>query len=188
MIADHTAVICKDFPGLIKSVKEKRNVENVRLKFGIDGGVESLKIWMSFQSIESELEPKIKKRRKFSDDSSPSQFFQYSGVKKQFIVGLLQNVQEGYENVKQLWSDIGIDKLNGTTSADLKLCNTISGVMPCSSTYPCCYCEVSKENLEDSSNLRTIKRIKENFSQWLKNEAEKTSAKNFKCGPNIHLR
>lgn len=60
--AEHTAVICKDLSGLIKSIKEKRNVEDVRLKFGIDGGGGSLKICMSLQSIESELEPKKKKR------------------------------------------------------------------------------------------------------------------------------
>lgn len=179
--AEHTAVICRDLPGLIKSVKEKRNLENERLRFGIDGGGGSLKICMSLQSVESELEPKMKKRRTFSDDTCPSQLFQDSGVKKLFIIGLVQNVQEGYENVKQLWSDIGIDELNGTTSADLKLCNIMSGVMPCSSTYPCCYCEVSKENLEGSSNLRTIKNIKENFAQWLNDGADKKSAKNFKC-------
>lgn len=155
---EQVAVYCNNLAGLIQHVKEKRNVSEVRLKFGIDGGGGSLKICMSMQSVENEIESNPKKRRKYSDQVF-SESFQDSGVKKLFIIGLVQNVQESYDNVKELWSDIGIDQEKGTVSADLKLCNIMSGIMPCSSSYPCTWCEVSKEDLENASTLRTIKNI-----------------------------
>lgn len=174
-----TAVYCKDLNDLIEFIKEKRNVSNVRLKFGIDGGGGSLKICMSIQSDESELEPSPKKRQKYSEEVA-SKSFQDSGVKKLIILGLVQNVQESYGNVKDLWSDIGIDSKHGKVAADLKLCNIMAGIMPASSSYPCTWCEVPKGSLE-TSTLRTIENIKANYMQWLNAGGKKELAKNFKC-------
>lgn len=76
-------------------------------------------------------------------------------VKKLVILALTENVQENYDNAKQLWSDIGIDDMNGTITADIKLSNIMSGIMSSASTYSCTWYNVSKHELDGSSILRT---------------------------------
>lgn len=185
---DQAAVYCKNLKGLIEHLKEKRNVSSARIKFGIDGGGGSLKICMSIQStendskviIEDESGLHLNKRQKYSEGVA-SKSFEDSGVKKLIILALVQNVQENYDNVKLLWREIGIDKINGTIAADIKLCNIMAGIMPSSSSFPCTWCTVSKNNLHESSTLRTSKNIIESYTQWLNAGGKKELAKNYMC-------
>lgn len=186
---EQPAVYCNNLNGLIEHLKLKRNIRNTRLQFGIDGGGGSLKICMSIQSTEDELEYvsedefelNRKKRQKY-DNGVAANVFKDSGVKKLIILCLAPNVEENYHNVKLLWSEIKIDSMKGLITADIKLCNIMAGIMSSSSSFPCTYCDIAKENyLAESYNLRSIKNITENYNQWLNSGGNRKLARNYKC-------
>ena len=80
--------------------------------------------------------------------------FTESGVKILFILGISPKVPEHYVNVKRLWINSDIDSLrrNYTVATDLKLCNIMLGMMSHSSLYPCCWCDIAKNNLKYKGN------------------------------------
>ena len=45
--------------------------------------------------------------------------------------------------------------------------------------FPCCYCEVSKNNLESIATLRTIESCKKNYNNWCDSGSLKQEAKNY---------
>lgn len=119
-------------------------------------------------------------RQKYEDGAASNKFLD-SGVKKLFIVGLAQGVQENYENVYKLWKLINIDDAakEGTISVDLKLANIMSGLMVHSSLYPCTWCIVKKDQLKDRAELRTIGNITDNYLLWLKSGGKSDTGKNY---------
>ena len=72
-----------------------------------------------------------------------------SGVKKAMIVAYVPDIQENDFNIKRLWVETGIDTLTWkfTIVTDLKLCNILLGMTSHSSSHPCSWCDVSKDNL-----------------------------------------
>jgi len=102
------AVFCHDLDGLIEHVKLKRQVSEVHLKFGIDGGGGFLKVCLSIQTINDDDDDIDCVRHSYKYGPVPKKF-KDSGVKKLFIVGLAESVQENYENVYLLWSTININ-------------------------------------------------------------------------------
>lgn len=177
------AVYCENLHGFIESVKEKRGVNEVHLKFGIDGGGNFLKLSLSIQSIHHDAPESG--RMKYKQGVASKQF-RDSGVKKLFIIGATESTQENYTNVAQLWSAIDINtslnKFNGTIATDLKLANILSGIMAHSSSYPCTYCFAEKGNLVERSELRTIGNTTKNYTDWLEAAGGSLkSAKSYKC-------
>lgn len=139
------AVFCNDLGGFITLIKNKRQVTDVHLKFGIDGAGGFLKLCLSIQSIDDDDDNSLidSGRRKYKDVAISTEF-QDSKVKKLFIIGLAQSVQENYHNVFLLWRAIHINEFDGTIATDLKLANILSGLMSHSSQNPCTWCEAQK--------------------------------------------
>lgn len=79
-------------------------MQDERLLVGIDGGQGSLKFILM-----------IEDKQESSDQSK----FKDSGVRRCFILALVENVQENYENVSKIWSKLELGKVNamitGTT-------------------------------------------------------------------------
>ena len=46
-----------------------------------------------------------------------------------------------------------------TIATDLKLCNILLGLMSHSSTHPCCWCDMTKDNLSNRGVSRTIENM-----------------------------
>ena len=114
---DFQTILCSDLQGIIDLVLEKRERErdSVLMKISIDGGGRFLKICLSIFEIEDPT-PRI--------TGALSKKCLESGFKKIFIIGLVPDVSENYVNVKRLWINCGIEKLNNyTVATDLKLCN-----------------------------------------------------------------
>lgn len=171
---------CNDLGGLITLIKNKRQVTDVHLKFGIDGAGGFLKLCLSIQSIDDDDDNSLidSGRRKYKDVAISTEF-QDSKVKNLFIIGLAQSVQENYHNVFLLWRAIHINEFDGTIATDLKLANILSGLMSHSSQNPCTWCEAQKGALDERTKLRTIGDIRDNYLNWMANGGNRKNAKNF---------
>ena len=67
-----------------------------------------------------------------------------SGVKKLFIIAIVEGILETYENVKSILNLLGLESIDFVISAtDLKLANILLGLSSHSSRYRCPYCKVS---------------------------------------------
>ena len=167
-------VVCSNLPGLIEKVlhERQREKESVLIKISIDGGGGFLKICTSVFNI-NDPTPKVggNLRKKFLE----------SGVKKLFIIAVAPNVSELYVNVKRLWLNCGIEKLQHryTIATDLKLCNVLLGLMNHSSCHPCAWCDADKDNLHQVGNQRTISSLMKLFWDFFESKKDKKDAKHF---------
>ncbi|KAJ6637216.1 Protein doublesex [Pseudolycoriella hygida] len=178
-----SVVYCNNLVGLIEWIQGKRELQDVRIKIGIDGGGNFLKLCVTIQSSTNDDDDEAVKRHKYKDGVLSKKFLD-SGVKKLLIIGASPSTQENYSNVQQLWTitdiNTALNKFNGTIATDLKLANILSGIMAHSSKYPCTYCVEVKDNLVERSELRTIGNVKENYFDWIKAGGKLKSAKFFK--------
>ena len=104
---------------LVAFILEHRNIdEAVLLKLSADGGGNSLKFFLSVEGIEN----------------CRGDNFKYSGVKRAFILGLVENVTETYDNLKELLSYLVFQNLiailpNVYFVGDLKIINLLLGTV-----------------------------------------------------------
>ncbi|KAJ8671127.1 hypothetical protein QAD02_002386 [Eretmocerus hayati] len=104
-----------------------------------------------------------------------------SGVRKSFILGLVESCQENYENISKLWSLVGLNNVPGKYSVDLKVANLLAGIMAHGAAFPCTWCYAPRGCLwKECPDVRTIGNIEEIFSLWEKPGSIKASCKKFK--------
>lgn len=176
-------VFCNDVQNLIKHITTQRNVSgNVHLKIGIDGGGGFLKICVSILSEQSESDTSnSQNNRKKYIEGVAAKKFKESGVKKLLILGLIDNTQENFDNVLQLWSILKLNDLNDFTIAtDLKLANILVGIMGHASFFPCTWCFSSKDQLDECGEYRTLGDCLNNSSAFKESGGNKKNAKNYK--------
>ena len=155
--SDQIIIHCKNVTDFIRYIKKKRDVSDVHLKFGIDGGGGFLKVCLSIQHIGTEeVSVEGKNKRRKLQEGIANKKFKDSGVKKIFILALAPYAQENYENVHQLWNMLSINQFSYTIATDLKLGNILAGLMSHSSMYPCTWCFVNKKELHERGEFRTI--------------------------------
>lgn len=99
-------VYCRSVNGLIEYVKGRRNIQDTRLLIGIDGGQGSLKIILN---IEDKL------------GDSPQSKYKDSGVKRCFILALVEDVQENYENVSKIWTKLELQLVDAVVTGIIKI-------------------------------------------------------------------
>ena len=119
------AVICNSLNNLMEDIESVRMFDqgsNLIHKIGLDGGGGFFKITLSiFDPRNSET----KARMTYSEGIANK--FKHSGVKKLFIIALVSNIQENYENVLRLWTSLNMRLLiesnpsNFCIATDLKL-------------------------------------------------------------------
>lgn len=167
-------VVCNDLPSLINKVlrARQREKEKVLIKISIDGGGGFLKICVSVFEINDPI-PKA--------GAGLLKKYLESGVKKLFVIGIAPTVKESYVNVKRLWLNSGVDKLQRgyTIATDLKLCNILLGLMNHSSCHPCAWCDTDKDNLHKVGNQRTIASLMNMFWDFFESKKDKKDAKTF---------
>lgn len=181
-------VICKDLKRLIDFVTEKRDLREVHIKFGIDGGGGFLKFCMLVQLINNILNDEIK--QEFKKKKVYEKKLSDSGVKKLFIVFIAPGVQENYTNISIIWKQLKLNDClqNGTIASDLKVVNLICGLMSSACAHPCPYCDAASSNLKVCGNSRTVFNCKTNFEEWQKSKKfSRKTAKNFNNCVNLPL-
>ena len=169
---EHTVVV-KEVDELIATVLDERGLkkEEALIRIGLDGGGGFLKICMSAFNMRNQKLIKDSINQKFKD----------SGVKKVLILGITPGVQENYSNVKKMWLECGLDKLDYhyTIATDLKLCNILLGLMNHSSMHPCCWCDIDKNNLDKKGNPRTYSSLLKKFFNYFDAIVDQDKAKQF---------
>lgn len=111
-----------------------------------------------------------KNKREFSD----------SGVKKLFVISLVGDVPETFNNVTKIWKLLRLNDMSEfsgkiTIATDLKL----AGIMSHSATHPCTWCDIEKTNLQQKGQQRTISNITSNFIEWKKKVQDLQKQKNI---------
>ena len=105
-------------------------------------------------------------------------FFE-SDVKKTFIIGLVPDVSEGYVNVKRLWMYGNEYLRNYTVATDLKLCNTLLGMLNPSSCHRYGWYDITKDALQKKGNRCTISSLMNFFWHFFESRNQKLEAKKF---------
>lgn len=172
-----TVVYCSNLVSFLQMIKDKRKLNEVLLKFGIDGGGGFLKVCLSVQSVN--LEEDVQKKRQKYGDGIAANKFKDSGVNKLLVLAIAPNTQENYSNVVQLWSSLGINNFEGTVATDLKLANILVGIMSHASLYPCTWCYSSKNEMNKCGLYRTVGNSLENYLKWHEAGEKKQDAKKF---------
>ena len=143
--AQRSVIFCNDIVRLVEQIFDQRDLppDGYIIKVGIDRGDGFLKVCLNILNSQKE-----QTKHKFSySKGACSQAFYDSGVKKLMILAILEFVNEIYENLKQ-------------TLLCLECVAVVFlGLGPTASTYPCPWCETSKNNFGNqaiSGKLRTL--------------------------------
>ena len=173
------AVYTNNINGLIDKVIDHRSLNRADtfIRIGLDGGGGFVKICVSV------FDAKSKESRK----SSLSKKYLDSGVKKVQMLAVAPDVPENYLNMKRLWVEAGIHKLQYRfiVATDMKLMNILLGLQNHSCTHPCCWCNIDKNNLDKKGKLRTFSSLIDLFYDFKDANVSKDDA--AKYGNVIHL-
>ena len=169
--------VCSDVNEVVERVIKMREIDesNMIVRIGMDGGG-FMKVCLSVFDMHQEKKEQGRLKNRFKD----------SGVKKLLILAIVPDIQENYINVKRIWLEAGLDKIhqNYTIASDLKLCNILLGLMSHSSSHPCCWCDIGKNDLNNKGTPRTIKSLLDIFWTYFDANTTKKYAKDF--GSAIH--
>ena len=123
-------VACNNVEGLVAYVKEKRGYDpegddNLLIKLGLDSGRGFLKLCMTMEELEDSEEFVLDQKKKLTHQ----QKFKDGGVKRLFILAIVENCMENYHNVSVLMNIVGVNTLSFSKSitVDLKMDNLLLG-------------------------------------------------------------
>ena len=72
-------------------------------------------------------------------------------------MGIVESVAETRKNIQTILHALDIKvKVNDCLASDLKLINIILGLQGHSSSHPCPYCDVHKNNMAEKGTNRTL--------------------------------
>ena len=162
---------------LLTEVLKSRNVSaNHIVKIGVDGGKGFLKICLAILELDS------------ADDSSQSppqkrfltqRIAKDSGVKRQILAAVAEDLPENYANVKQLWSLVDANSIKYFIATDMKLANILFGLQAHTSSHPCSWCEVDSKNLGNSGALRSFGSLRACLKAFENSGSDLSKAKFF---------
>ena len=108
-------------------------------------------------------------RIKRKDGIGSKQMFRENGVRKVQVLASVEGIPENYSNVRTILQKVDISQVMFKFTGDLKMLNIVAGLMSCSATHPCVYCEAGcsqGEWTDGESNLRTYGNIMQHFEEW----------------------
>ena len=174
-------VTIKDMDTFVKCILSHRDLDRHShvVRVGLDGGGTFLKLCMSVFEIEDEVQLPNKRHQR----SIKSNFLD-TGVKKSFIIGIVQSISETYENIKKIFLHIkNVESVKFHLCSDLKAVSIMLGIQNAKCKYPCPFCEVNDLGLNhDSSKVhtsRTLGSIRKNANDFIKSNAKRSDAKEY---------
>ena len=172
------SILCKDVKGLVDYICQKRKLADALFRVGIDGGQGFLKVCLN---IIDTCAPVVSRRKRSRASSQKKGIFQDSGVKRLFIIGIVEDKCEMYENLREIIENLDLNKSlpEYILASDLKVCNIMVGIQSHTATYPCTWC-YSKSPHKKKSKLRTYGEILKFHEAYVKG-GRKDAPKYFNC-------
>nr|XP_012557502.2 uncharacterized protein LOC105844913 isoform X1 [Hydra vulgaris] len=122
-------VYVKNTTEFIKFIIDERGIDtpNAIARITIDGGQNFLKV------IINVFDPK--------NHYSLSEMYEDSGVKRCFILAIVEMISEDNGNLQKLLEPLKLEEVDFSLAFDLKCANSIFGLLSHSGKYACLYCE-----------------------------------------------
>ena len=159
--SNHTVAHCKNITDFIGTIITSRNVSTERIiKIGIDGSKGFLKFCLGV--IDRATKESPPQKRLLTDRLEKD-----TGAKHQMLVAVAEELPETYENVRQIWSLIQVDRVKAIVACGLKLANILCGLQAHSSSHPCSWRSIDFTNLKKAGALRTLGSFKESYKSFL---------------------
>ena len=188
---ERVLVYCHNFSGLIDHICKQRGFvsgDKYFIKIGIDGGGSFLKVCINIEKFdESSKDDKQNKKWSYAAGAC-SKDFKDSGVRKLMIIGIIEDAQESYDNLKVILDLIDFEALENdccynSYAFDMKVANVFLGLGTATSTYPCPWCEVPKDKFTTFTRssmemkLRDLKSIRDHALEYQSAVSEKQRKK-----------
>ena len=159
-------VYVKNTTEFIKFITEEIGIDNlnVMVKTSTDGGQNFLKV------IINVFDPK--------NHYSSSEIYEDSGVKRCYILAIVELVSEDNSNLQKLLAPLKLEEVNFSLAFDLKCANSIFGLSNHSGKYACLYCE--GECSLETEKLRTLGSIDLCYDQYVCDERKRLKMQEYK--------
>ncbi|XP_047130336.1 uncharacterized protein LOC105848372 [Hydra vulgaris] len=146
-------VYVKNSTEFIKFIIDERGIDtpNAIARISIDGGQNFLKV------IINVFDPK--------NHYSSSEMYKDSGVKRCFILAIVEMVSEDNGNLQKLLELLKLEEVDFSLAFDLKCANSVFGLSSHSGKYACLYCE--GECSLKARKLRTLGSIDLCYDQYV---------------------
>ena len=170
---------CQDVSEFLKYIISYKSLDphETLVKVGLDGGGGFFKIVLN--CIEMTETAPSNQPRKLHKDGICVHTSKDSSVKKTFILLIVADISETYNNVEKLLSLLNLHEIHHVISSDLKLCNILLGLQSHSATYPCLYCEETKP-WNEPAPPRTLASLHSCYNNYNENGSKiKTAAKYY---------
>ena len=178
---DRILVTVKDIDTFVKYILNQRDLDphDHIVRIGLDGGGTFLKLCLSIFKKQDNVQLPHKRHQR----SVQSPFLD-TGVKKSFIIGIVQSVFENYENIQKIFSHIkNFESIKYHICNDLKATSIILGIQNASSKHPCPFCVVDDLGVNHDPSIdhtpRTFGSIKDNASEYKNNNCKRSEAKEY---------
>ncbi|XP_065648191.1 uncharacterized protein LOC136077891 [Hydra vulgaris] len=112
------------------------------------------------------------------DKTNKNEIYIDSGVKRCFILAIVEDVCEDNGNLQKLFSRLNLDNVTYHLAFDLKCANSIFGLSSHSSKYACLWCE--GECSLESGTPRTLGSFDYWYNLFVENGAKRLEMKDFK--------
>ena len=141
-----TVVHCNNLSEFAAMVSDRRGISKPSsiTKIGIDGGGNFLKFSLSIIDTQRFRTQSSSQRTTVLTASTSLD----TGVKQQLIVAIAENMPENYENIKSIFALLGIGNTPFFIACDMKVANILCGIQSHSSCHPCCWCDITSDNLQ----------------------------------------
>ena len=170
--SERTLVYCPNVEELIWHILKVRGSshQDSLIKISLDAGGTFLKVCLQVLNFSLESEAPGKEN---SD-------FLASGVKKLFIIALVEDISENHFNISKIFELMDLENIHFKFVCDLKVANILCGLQSHASKHPCCFCDVTKDELHKRGNLRTFGSLRQNFEAF-KSSKSSLASDFFNC-------
>ena len=175
-------VFCSKIVEFVGVLMEMRGLDpgNVKLKVGLDKGRDHLKMILSLYNPDEVMRSKSGGRVTMEMGIGSGDDYSLIGKRKIMIIAIVPDIPENYFNLQILYDLTQINSVVYQQTGDLKAINILLGLMSCSSSCGCCYCQAPRNTdswMEGGARLRSVESLGENLLKFQDTGKERAKAK-----------
>lgn len=185
---ENRPVIYANATEILKYIFDQRSTEHIersKIKIMADGGQKFFKFSISILEDDPiQIDSSENKKIPYSDGGSFAKKRKLNSVYRLILLCIVPNIKETYENVKKIVELTQLNDIPFKFVSDFKLLLIAIGQQTATATYPCPYCFVKLNELQNhdvqSIELKTFKHLKQDYTKF------KSSGKDKKNAPQCH--